>query len=209
MSRFPAMQTHSAAYAQADDETLLQRVAQQDTLAYEVLYDRHATVVYSLLLRIVHQPAQAEELLQETFWQIWRSARGYRGEGAAVAWLLRIARNRALDELRRQKARPQVTEGTSAETVMAASAVEQVDRTVIETRPLEDTVIRRWNQEQVQLALVTIPIEQRICLELSYFEGFSQRQIADHLALPVGTVKSRMRIGMEKLEIQLRKIGFP
>ena len=61
MSRFPAMQTHSAAYAQADDETLLQRVAQQDTLAYEVLYDRHATVVYSLLLRIVHQPAQAEE----------------------------------------------------------------------------------------------------------------------------------------------------
>ncbi len=196
-------------YAQATDEALLQQVAQQDVAAYEILYDRHTQIVYSVILRIVRQPARAEELLQETFWQIWRGADSYRGEGAAVAWLLRIARNRALDELRRQKARPQPDETTADE----AGRVDQLERAMAQAAPLEDAVAtavtRRWNQQQVQLALAQIPADQRICLELSYFEGYSQREIADYLALPIGTIKSRMRIGMEKLEYQLRRVGFP
>ena len=196
-------------YAQATDEALLQRVAQQDVAAYELFYDRHTQVVYSLILRIVRQTARAEELLQETFWQVWRGADGYRGEGAAVAWLLRIARNRALDELRRQKARPQPDEATTDE----IGRTEQMERAMAQSAPLEDTVeltvTRRWNQQQVQIALAEIPADQRICLELSYFEGYSQREIAEHLVLPIGTIKSRMRIGMEKLEYQLRSVGFP
>lgn len=195
--------------AQATDEALLQRVAQQDVAAYEVFYDRHTQVVYSLILRIVRQTARAEELLQETFWQVWRGADSYRGEGAAVAWLLRIARNRALDELRRQKARPQPDETTVDE----RARTEQMERAMAQSAPLEDTVelavTRRWNQQQVQIALAEIPADQRVCLELSYFEGYSQREIAEHLALPIGTIKSRMRIGMEKLEYQLRSVGFP
>ncbi len=196
-------------YAQATDEALLQRVAQQDVTAYEIFYDRHTRVVYSLILRIVRQTARAEELLQETFWQVWRGADSYRGEGAAMAWLLRIARNRALDELRRQKARPQSDETTVDE----MARTEQMERAMAQAAPLEDpvelTVTRRWNQQQVQIALAEIPADQRICLELSYFEGYSQREIAEHLALPIGTIKSRMRIGMEKLEYQLRSVGFP
>ncbi len=196
-------------YAQATDEALLQQVAQQDVAAYEVFYDRHTQVVYSLILRIVRQTTRAEELLQETFWQVWRGADSFRGEGAAVAWLLRIARNRALDELRRQKARPQSDETTVDE----MARTEQMERAMAQSAPLEDpverTVTRRWNQQQVQIALAEIPADQRICLELSYFEGYSHREIAEHLALPIGTIKSRLRIGMEKLEYQLRIVGFP
>ena len=195
-------------YTQATDETLLQRTAQQDVAAYEALYDRHAKTVYGLILRIVRQPARAEELLQETFWQVWRNARDFREEGAAVAWLLRIARNRSLDELRRQKARPQPADGPADED----DRIRQMEQALAQnggSNSVEDTVARRWNQQQVQRALAVIPADQRLCLELSYFEGYSQREIADYLNLPIGTIKSRMRIGMEKLEYQLRQIGFP
>lgn len=202
------MQT-DISYAQATDELLLKQVALQDATAYEALYDRHTQAVYSLLLRIVRQPARAEELLQETFWQVWRNAKAYRGEGAALAWLMRIARNRALDELRRQKARPQMVEQRTE----GMTQVDALDYAAAQSAPLENaveiTVTRRWNQQQVQRALAEIPVDQRICLELNYFEGLSQREIAEHLALPLGTIKSRMRIGMEKLEYQLRSIGFP
>ncbi|MEZ4673717.1 MAG: sigma-70 family RNA polymerase sigma factor [Caldilineaceae bacterium] len=203
------MQNNRHTDVQTADEELLQRVAQQDVAAYELLYDRHTQAVYSLILRIVRQPNRAEDLLQETFWQVWRSASAYRGEGAAVAWLLRVARNRALDELRRQKARPQADESVGDD----QARVDQMERAMAQAAPLEDavatTVARRWNQQQVQLALAEIPADQRLCLELSYFEGMSQREIAEYLNLPVGTIKSRMRIGMEKLEYQLRIIGFP
>ena len=196
-------------YTRATDEDLLQWVAQQSVAAYEVFYDRHTQVVYSLILRIVRQPGRAEELLQETFWQVWRNAESYRGEGAAVAWLLRIARNRALDELRRQKARPQPDEAVVDEAARTA----QMERALAQATALDDpvatTVDRRWNQQQVRAALMAIPEEQRICLEMSYFDGHSQREIAEQLALPIGTIKSRMRIGIEKLEYQLRRVGFP
>lgn len=203
------MPTYSTAYAEASDELLLRQVAEQDAAAYEAFYDRHTQVVYSLILRIVRQPGRAEELLQETFWQVWRNASAYRGEGAVAAWLMRIARNRALDELRRQKARPQVAEQQRSDLTEA----EQIERAAAANRSYEDTVestvTRRWDREQVRMALAEIPTDQRVCLELNYFEGLTQREIAEQLALPLGTIKSRMRIGMEKLEYQLRRVGFP
>lgn len=196
-------------YAEATDETLLQRTAQQDVAAYEILYDRHMQAVYSLILRIVRQPTRAEELLQETFWQVWRNAVDFRSEGAAIAWILRIARNRSLDELRRQKVRPQVAPSTEADDDRSAQMERALARAAAAENSVEHTVTRRWNQQQVQRALGEIPADQRICLELSYFEGYSQREISEYLDLPMGTVKSRMRIGMEKLEYQLRQVGFP
>lgn len=208
------MPTYSTAYAEASDEILLRQVAEQDAAAYEAFYDRHTQAVYSLLLRIVRQPGRAEELLQETFWQVWRNASAYRGEGAVAAWLMRIARNRALDELRRLKARPQIADQQRTD----LTEVEQLERAAAASRSypnqtyedtVEITVTRRWDREQVRMALAEIPADQRICLELNYFEGLTQREIAEQLALPIGTIKSRMRIGMEKLEYQLRSVGFP
>ncbi len=173
-------------------------VAQGETAAYELFYDRHAQVVYSLLVRIVRERPIADELLQETFLQVWRNAEHYRGSGAAAAWLLRIARNRALDELRRQKARPQRAQVELSQ----AEFGQPLDRSGPDLQGHLD-------QRQVQQALATLPEDQRTCLELGYFDGLTQREIAEQLNLPTGTVKSRMRLALEKLERVLRGQGYP
>ena len=92
------------------DAHLLERISKQDISAYEALYDKYAAQVYGVILRIVRNPEIASDLLQETFWQIWQSAPSYREQGTPAAWIFRIARNRSMDELRRQRARPQSDE---------------------------------------------------------------------------------------------------
>ena len=187
-------------YSQQSDEQLLRLVAQGEVAAYELFYDRHAQTVYSLLVRIVRERAIADELLQETFWQVWRSAESYRGNGAAAAWLLRIARNRALDELRRQKARPQWVGDD------AAHVDHEFQR---QGGAAGQDLQRHLDQRQVQQALATLPADQRTCLELGYFDGLTHREIAEQLDLPAGTVKSRMRLALEKMERLLRGQGYP
>jgi RNA polymerase sigma-70 factor (ECF subfamily) len=178
------------------DETLLQLVAQHNLSAYELLYHRHAQVIFNLIVRIVRDLGTAEDLLQETFWQIWQSAGQYRGSGAAPAWMMRIARNRALDHLRRQRARVP-TLSADADEVEAVA-----DRATTET-----AVEVRMQHELVQRALATIPEDQRLCIELAYFDGLSQREIAEQTNLALGTIKSRLRLGLEKVERLLRHPG--
>lgn len=187
-------------YSQQSDEQLLRLVAQGEVAAYELFYDRHAQTVYSLLVRIVRERAIADELLQETFWQVWRSAESYRGNGAGAAWLLRIARNRALDELRRQKARPQW---------VGDDAVQVDNEFQRQGGAAGQDLQRHLDQRQVQQALATLPADQRTCLELGYFDGLTHREIAEQLDLPAGTVKSRMRLALEKMERLLRGQGYP
>lgn len=193
------MQTSSTdKYHNYSDEQLLQLISRQDLLAYETLYNRHAQIVYNLLNRIVRDVTTAEELLQETFWQVWQKAGQYAEKGAVAAWLYRIARNKALDQLRREKARPRAMEnelGTFDQLALHESA--------------EQTTAERLQRQEIYQALENIPGEQRVCLELAYFEGMSQREIAEYMQTPLGTIKTRMRIGMEKLERLLRAIGYP
>lgn len=182
--------------SQQSDETLLQLVAQRNLAAYDLLYRRHAQVMYNLITRIVHDPATAEDLLQDTFWQIWENANQYRGSGAALAWMMRVARNRALDQLRRQRVRPPTVsdDAEEVENIAAPSTT-------------EEAVEIQMRRAQVQRALESIPEDQRLCLELAYFEGLSQREIADQTNMAVGTIKSRIRIGLEKVERLLRGSG--
>ncbi len=187
-------------YRTYSDEMLLRLINQRDLLAYETLYDRHAQTVHNLLKRIVYDTATAEELLQETFWQVWQKAEQYAEKGAVAAWLNRIARNKALDQLRHDKARPRMTDDD-------IGALEQSPTYSYEGA--EKTVEQRLQQQQVNQALENIPGEQRLCLELAYFEGMSQSQIAEYTSTPLGTIKTRMRIGMEKLERLLRASGYP
>jgi RNA polymerase sigma-70 factor (ECF subfamily) len=194
------MQTSPAnEYQRYTDEMLLQLVTRKNVGAYETLYDRHARPVYSLLVRIVRDAQVAEELLQEIFWQVWQKAGQYEGSGSAAAWLYRIARNRGLDQLRHRRARPQ-----ALQTELAA-----LDRSL---RDFEKSAERYAEQslrrQQVLQALETIPEEQRYCIELAYFDGLSQREIADRTNTPLGTIKTRMRIGLEKLERLLRGAGL-
>jgi RNA polymerase sigma-70 factor (ECF subfamily) len=190
-------------YNQYSDEALLQRIAQQDADALAALYDRFAQVVYNLVVRIVRDASVADEILQETFLQVWQKATEFSGRGAAAAWLYRIARNKSLDQLRRQKARPQPVETTSEE-----------DETVLWDQlgsdhvAVEHVIAQRWDYQYLRRALAEIPAEQRLCLELAYFEGMSQQRIAEYTNTPLGTVKTRLRIGLEKLERIFRAAGY-
>ena len=184
------------------DEELLRRISLHDLPAYELLYDRHAGPVYGLIMRMIKDRHLAEDLLQEIFWQVWQSAHQYQGSGVAAAWLFRIARNRCLDELRRQRARPSsagpnITDMLEQQNLDAADASTESHPEIM------------FNRGRIQEALNNIPPDQRVCLEWAYFDGYTQREIAEIINVPVGTVKSRMRIGLEKLERLLRSAGFP
>lgn len=179
-----------------NDESLLQLVAQRNLAAYDLLYQRHAQVMYNLLVRIVRDQATAEDLLQDVFWQIWENANQYRGSGAALAWMMRVARNRALDQLRRQRVRPPLVSDDAEEVEAIADGT-----------TTEEAVELKIRRAQVQAALESIPEDQRVCLELAYFEGLSQREIAEQTNIAVGTIKSRIRIGLEKVERLLRGSG--
>lgn len=183
------------------DESLIEQIAGRDTSALEMLYDRHAQIVYNLILRIVRDESLADEVLHDTFWLVWQNAHTFRAGGAAAAWIYRIARNRSLDELRRLKSRPQ--------TVPTDSDADQEQVIVDTTVPsVEDQAEHQWRRHHLRQILSEIPTEQRQCLELAYFDGMSQREIATHMGTPLGTVKTRMRIGLDKLQHILRSAGW-
>jgi RNA polymerase sigma-70 factor (ECF subfamily) len=181
----------SKQYADCSDEVLLRAVIQKDGGAFEALYHRHVSGVYNILLRIVRNESVAEELLQDTFWQVWQKADQYDERGAGVAWLHQIARRKALDQLHRQKARPRIL----------AADVETFEWLLKAHQPSAERVFEQdWTRQQVWQALDQIPREQRLCLELAYFEGLSHQAIAEQTDTPLGTIKTRIRSGMEKLE---------
>ncbi len=178
------------------DHALLERVACGDDHALSLLYDRHAQAAYALALRIVHQPLLAEDVVQETFIRAWRAApttaHAVREPGA---WLLRIARNLALDALRRQAVRPQPV---STEEGLA------VFDTVSDAAPEPDVVVAAAARRRaVHHALGALPAEQRDVIELAFFAGLTHQAIATRLDLPLGTVKTRVRLGLRKLALTL------
>jgi RNA polymerase sigma-70 factor (ECF subfamily) len=180
------------ATAALDDQALLARVADGDSRALDVLYDRYSRVVYGVALRILGEADLAEEVVQETFWRVWRRAGTFRsGRGLVAAWLFGIAHNLSVDELRRQRSRPRPVYDTEETPVL---------------RELEDSrmdvAAGALEQERGRLigaALQEITPEQREAIELAYFGGLSQSEIAERLNSPIGTVKTRIRLGLRKL----------
>ncbi len=187
-----------------DEEALLvRRVAAGDEEALGLLYDRLGRPVYALCLRIVRDPGAAEELTQETFVRLWRSAASFDVErGRVSTWLLRIAHNLALNEIRRRRSRPVVA--TEVEWETAASALADPDNA-------DDPALAsdlRERAEVVRAALAELPMPQRQAIELAFFGGLSQVEVAAALGDPLGTVKSRIRIGMQHLREQLIAAGM-
>lgn len=183
------------------DEQLLALVEQKEVGAYEVLYVRYVSAVYTLILRIIRNRAMTEELVQDTFWRVMRNAASYRGHGPVSAWVLRIARNRALDELRRQKARSQ-----KMETVSREVAWSQTSAAIVAAAAELQTHL---DQQAVRQALAALPAEQRLCIELCYWEGWTHQEIAAYCQVAPGTVKSRLRLARQKLAAVLRSQGYP
>ena len=182
--------------AQLSDVDLIGRAAEGDARALEVLYDRYARVVYSFALRIVGDQQIAEELLQEVFFRAWQQGGSFRANrGTFVTWLLSITHNMAIDEVRKRRRRPQKSENDDPEAALAGVADTGQD--------VEEEVWLGTLRETIEAALATLPPAQREAIELAYFRGLTQREIAAQLGEPLGTIKTRMRLGMQKLRDQL------
>ena len=179
------------------DEDLMTLVDEKDSDSFAVIYDRHGGAAYSLAHRIVGDAGMAEDVTQEAFLSIWRStARFDAARGSVRAWVLGIVRNRAIDALRRA-ARP-------------APKLDLDDDAVLETLPArqrtETEAIRRETADRLRQALGLLPREQSQVIELAYFGGFSHSEIAEVLGMPLGTVKGRMRLGLEKMRGRMAEL---
>jgi RNA polymerase sigma-70 factor (ECF subfamily) len=176
---------------------LLPAVARGDLAAFETLYDRYSSTLYALLLRILLNAEDAQEVLQETFVKVWTSARMFDSvRGSEVAWLISIARSRGIDKLRARKIRGDRENDAGREISIHSSFVERAKGA--------DEAIRSQERTAVRGALAELPEAQRVALELAYFEGLSQSEIAERLSEPLGTIKTRMQLGMKKLRERLR-----
>jgi RNA polymerase sigma-70 factor (ECF subfamily) len=175
------------------DEDLMQLVRRGDSQAFEVVYERHATAAFSLAYRIVGTRNAAEDVVQEAFLSLWRSGARYdRTRGSVRTWVLGIVHNRAIDSLRRSM----VHDRRRASDEGIEERFEARERTDVE-------VARNDEAREVRAALQTLPDEQCKVIELAYFGGFSQSEIADMLDTPIGTVKGRTRLGLERMRGQL------
>ena len=182
------------------DEALVERVCRQDVTAFGLLYDRYARLVYVLAVTVLDR-AEGEEIVQEVFLRLWRKADQFQPErGPFGAWFMTIARHRVWDVLRRLHREPSLS-------------AEVIDQLLMESAiGVGNVEEEAWSQEvgeAVLHALQGLPAEQRRALVLAYFGGLSRSSIAEHLGWPLGTVKKRIRLGLQKLRIALAaRYGF-
>ena len=172
--------------AHLSDEALLALCERGDEVALGELYDRHGGVAYGLAFRILRNETLAEDAVQEAFLTVWRTAGRFSPDQAAAStWLLTIVHRRAVDLVRREERRRTEPLSEAAEPVAQESA--------------EDAAWLRLERERVQEALRQLPDEQREAIELAYYGGFTQSELAERLGQPVGTIKSRMFVGLRRL----------
>jgi RNA polymerase sigma-70 factor (ECF subfamily) len=186
------------------DSELMKRVVRGDGSALAELYDLHAAQVFGLCLRILNEPQLAEDTLQEVFVRVWEKANTYApGRGQFATWVMGITRNLCIDQLRRLRARPQ-----AAETEGEASGALPLEEVLLD--PEMDVPSAAAANERaglVRRAIARLSPEQRLVIELSYFRGFTRREIARKLKLPEGTVHTRARLALQNLRQQLTTLG--
>lgn len=175
------------------DEELVRRMSEGDFDALAVLYDRYARIVYSFAMRILGDGLAAEEVLQEAFTRAWQQAERFElTKGSFASWLLSITHNLAIDEVRKRQRRPQRADRVDIADVLRG----EIDTTVDVEEAAEAAELRA----RIRAAMESLPEPQRRVIELAYFEGLTQREIAALLGEPLGTIKTRMRLGMQKLK---------
>lgn len=169
-----------------DPGLLMARVRARDADAFEALYDAYHRLVYRVALRMVGDAHTAEDVTQAVFMKVWSAPELFRG-GNVAAWIVRIARNRALDVLRSRNARPE----------------SELPCTLVDTEAIEDVAFARLDASLVRTALAALPAEQRDAIELGFFGGITHEEIAKRSGTPLGTVKTRIRMGLRKLRVAL------
>jgi RNA polymerase sigma-70 factor (ECF subfamily) len=175
------------AEAAESEHELAARLQRGDAASIESLYDRYGRLAYSLAYRVLNDAASAEEIVQEAFLALWRNASSFdASRGTLRAWLLAIVRNRAIDRIRGNRGQ------------QSTASIEHMGR-MAEVPDAWETVSIELERKQVREAVAALPDEQRRTLELAYFGGLTHNEIARQMDVPLGTVKGRMRIGLEKV----------
>jgi len=175
----------------AADAQLLRRIADGDEQAFDELYQLYSGPIYSFLVRLIHEPDAAEDLMQEVFVAAWQGARRFREQARVKTWLLSIAHNQAVSWLRRFR---------------PVAALDDLDIASDDDAP-EESAFRTWQADQVQLALRQLSPNHRAVVELAFVHGLSYSEIAQVVGCPVGTVKSRMSYAFKYLNGVLRGSG--
>jgi RNA polymerase sigma-70 factor (ECF subfamily) len=178
-----------------DDESLLRLIQHEQDGALSALYDRYQRLVYSMALSALGDSALAEEVTQDVFLRVWKRAETYRSEqGKVSTWLVRITRNRSIDMIRHKSIRPE------------AHSVAWDDlpgRDPVDDHNVEQAAELTQQRQRVRRAVLQLPAEQKEALALAYFQGLTHQEIADQLGQPLGTIKTRLRLAMQKLKTSL------
>ncbi len=169
-----------------DAEDLIARIRARDADAFEALYDAHHRLVYGVAMRMLGDAAAAEDVTQSVFLKVWSSPDLFRS-GNFSAWIVRVTRNRALDVLRSRNSHPEV----------------ELPEALPESDALEDVAFANLDATAVRAALETLPPEQRAPIELGFFGGITHDEIARRTGIPLGTIKTRIRMGLRKLRATL------
>lgn len=181
----------------ADDRQLMQLISQKNSEALEILYDRYEQVIYNFAYRIVKDEMAAEEVMQELFLRIWNQAENYdNSHGKLTSWMFAITRNISIDHLRRRSSRT------------AHQTIESDHLNLIHAKETtEDIVEMRMIGEHVKEALLGLNQDQQQVVDMIYYQGFTQQEVADLASIPLGTVKSRVRLAMKQLHQRLSHWG--
>ncbi|MBI4719452.1 MAG: sigma-70 family RNA polymerase sigma factor [Planctomycetes bacterium] len=172
---------------QPADHELLLRVGHGDKASFAEFYDRYSARIYGLIVRMVGRTPEADDILQESFWQVWQRAAAFDpSRGTPFAWLVLIARSRALDQLRRAARRDRL------------AACEALDRVTV-ANATEAGAMRTEAQRRATTALERLPSDQKLAIQLAFYGGLTYAEIAERQGQPLGTVKTRIRLGMQKL----------
>ncbi len=198
-------QMESVDYQSLNDQQLMMRLAERDADALTAIYDRYARPIYSLAIKIMGKPERAEEVVQEVFIKLWRKPYSYDAQrGAFINWVLGVTHNQAIDELQRERNH----ERTISHSLPSDGDEEQ---SIDVADPGPDPAEQAWYSVRLDImrvALTQLPAPQREVIELAYFSGLTQVEIAARLAEPLGTIKTRTRLGLQKLKVILEEEGL-
>lgn len=180
------------------DYTLMQRLAHQDERAMSEAYDRFSSVIYSIACRVLRPGQEAEDVVQEVFIKIWKQANRYQSDsGTPLGWIITMTRNQAIDKLRSLQRRSAILQDTYDEMPEVAESTAHSG---------SHSLVNDEKKKLVQVALKTLPQDQKKAIELAFFSGLTQLEIAEHLQEPLGTIKARIRRGMLKLRAPLMNL---
>ena len=183
-----------------DDHQLLERIAAKDKDALNILYNRYMTPVYSLSLHMLKQPPLAEEVTQDVFLNIWLKAASFNASrGNPRSWIMSVTHHRVVDVIRARR---------RTYTMSDPEGYETLERLPSSEPSVESQVAQSLDRERIVRALATLPDNQREVIELAYFEGYSQSEMADRLSQPLGTIKTRVRLAMQKLRTTLQEDDY-